>query len=548
MAVERLKDLEVRIRDVFEPFRAAIRSGEDLNADKKSYTDHLKVMDESFEKIIAILWGVLEDLGALYKAPSLAEARAMAIDVNNRLLAHCEADTNYLGEYGEGESIWDYMSNLLLDASHAKSSTRFKTPASFIEGLETEEINDYLRDLVIFYMSQFCLISMESGGNNQVYVPRFERCIVNYLSVVARRLDPEKQRSDLMDKRSFQPALQVQPKMLTVPNNKILLSNLYKEFIEFKTAKEGLKEKIKRTYDVYFSGILHFVGDVQIDLITKAKLRESLLSYGRLPIRTKKVYRGKSVAELALMTVPERDKVAPKTVEDVKKLVQGLFRFAVDKEYLPLSPALDLNLNLQIAKEKASFSRTEVATLLSAVIALDKKYVQRKWIVLLAAYTGARLGEIAQLRYSDFKMDNENKIRYILIAKDAGSVKTSNAIRQVPIHSKLIDLGLDLFMSNSQGSERLFPDYYLKSKKISAWFPSFMSGLGIPKNNDFAQSRTFHSLRHSFITESRAKSQAINLIQSIVGHEKTSAGQTDVYTGNYSLDKLKPVVESVVYL
>jgi integrase len=133
------------------------------------------------------------------------------------------------------------------------------------------------------------------------------------------------------------------------------------------------------------------------------------------------------------------------------------------------------------------------------------------------------------------------------ITSEAGSVKTGNANRLIPIHSKLLESGFDSFAGSAE-SDRLFPNHCGKAKKITAWFPSFVSGLAIPKFNDFNQSRTFHSFRHSFITEARGASQSLDLIQAIVGHEKTSAGLTDTYTGYFAVDKLQPVVESVCYL
>lgn len=201
-----------------------------------------------------------------------------------------------------------------------------------------------------------------------------------------------------------------------------------------------------------------------------------------------------------------------------------------------------------MSKVKAAFSNSEVRALLRAANALNGQYEERKWIVLLGGYTGARLGEITQLRREDFKVDPDSGIKYLRITSEAGSVKTDNANRLVPIHSKLLELGFKVFADGVGDDGRLFPNHFGKSKRITTWFPSFVSELGISKLNDLNQSRTFHSFRHSFITEARGASQSVDLVQAIVGHERTSAGLTDAYTGHFTVDKLQPVVESIVYL
>ena len=62
----------------------------------------------------------------------------------------------------------------------------------------------------------------------------------------------------------------------------------------------------------------------------------------------------------------------------------------------------------------------------------------RRWVPWLCAYTGARVGEITQLRAEDvFQQDGVDAIR---ITPDAGTVKTRST-RVVPLHEHLLAQG-----------------------------------------------------------------------------------------------------------
>jgi len=95
------------------------------------------------------------------------------------------------------------------------------------------------------------------------------------------------------------------------------------------------------------------------------------------------------------------------------------------------------------------------ATLLLAPPRLSERHrLARRWIPWLCAYSGARVGEIAQLRAQDFA-EVEGIWRYV-ITPEAGPVKTQEA-REVPLHSHLIEQGF-LAVVRARGSGPLFYD------------------------------------------------------------------------------------------
>lgn len=99
------------------------------------------------------------------------------------------------------------------------------------------------------------------------------------------------------------------------------------------------------------------------------------------------------------------------------------------------------------------FSLKEVTTVLNAALAIEPgakafKAAQR-WCPWLAAYSGARMGELTQLRGQDvLQVDGVWVMR---LTPDAGTTKTK-MFRDVPLHSHIIEMGfLDFVKTRGDG-------------------------------------------------------------------------------------------------
>ena len=93
------------------------------------------------------------------------------------------------------------------------------------------------------------------------------------------------------------------------------------------------------------------------------------------------------------------------------------------------------------------FTREEANSILSCALTAEEaengyetynKAAQR-WVPWLAAYTGARPGELCQLRKEDFQ--EIDGIKCVALLPDAGTIKTRK-YRYVPLHSHLIEMGV----------------------------------------------------------------------------------------------------------
>lgn len=331
--------------------------------------------------------------------------------------------------------------------------------------------------------------------------------------------------------------------------SQLSFKTLFEEFLVYKadtliSKREGRKPiplKVQKEYRRYFNTLSEILPETNVLLFDRRVIKDALLTYKQLPQRNKAPYKGLPVAELLEMDIPEDDHLANKTVEAVRKLLQGLFRFAIDSGYMDTSPARDLNLKLDVSTTFAPITKKEVQRMLIA--AGEEKVQWQRWLPLLAAYTGARRAELVQLRKQDIKFDTDSNRHYILITDAAGSVKTENAVRQVPMHPRLIESGFLEFVESC--GDRLFND--LKPQSVTAWFARFRQRLGIEPFDDYGNKKVFHSFRHTFITFSRAGGNSLESVQQVVGHEKTTAGITDRYSHRMPLGDVLNVVDRIAY-
>jgi integrase len=88
----------------------------------------------------------------------------------------------------------------------------------------------------------------------------------------------------------------------------------------------------------------------------------------------------------------------------------------------------------------------------------EENKVARRWVPWICAYTGARVGEIAQLRKQDIQ--EKDDIWLFWITPEAGSVKDGNS-RHVAIHPHLIEQGFLDFVQEA----KVGPLFFSESRK-----------------------------------------------------------------------------------
>lgn len=150
----------------------------------------------------------------------------------------------------------------------------------------------------------------------------------------------------------------------------------------------------------------------------------------------------------------------------------------------------------------------------------------RYWLPYLAAYSGARLGELAQLLTSDVRQLHGVWILHVTPeGADGKSVKTAGSARVVPVHSRLIELGFINYHKRmvARGETQLFPELEPDtrghfSRTPSRFFAGYFQDIGVKVD----KSRNFHSFRHSAADAFRRAGFMDETFAPLLGHTKGS--------------------------
>lgn len=157
----------------------------------------------------------------------------------------------------------------------------------------------------------------------------------------------------------------------------------------------------------------------------------------------------------------------------------------------------------------------------------------RFWFPLIALYTGARLGEIAQLLVTDVRQLHGTWIFHITEeGSDDKSTKTAGSMRVVPIHSELIRIGfLDYHARlKASGKPRLFPEIIPNTRghisgTPSKFFNTYFRRIGVKVDKRL----NFHSFRHGVADAFRRAGYLDEQFAMLLGHAKPST------TGRYGI-------------
>ncbi|MDI1259369.1 site-specific integrase [Aquabacterium sp.] len=369
------------------------------------------------------------------------------------------------------------------------------------------------------------------------------------------------ERGQLEGKKELERALVFPPP----PEESPLFSALQEAYLAslLRRPKGGVKKPpTEKTLEAYRAEIGFFITvmeDVHIGAIDREVAGEYFGILKQLPanLSRKAEYRGKSIQELLdLKAPPQTEANASKKMERIS----SMFEWALEEKRkwgIDSNPFKGFGQQDTGDEKRRPFTVDELRVLLSHPDFLKKKFKSSYsfWLIPLALFTGARLGELCQLELGDFvEVDG---IPCIDINDKASNtegesgnrkkrVKTPSAKRLVPIHPELIRIGLLRHVEKQRlaGETNLFPELNLERRDgpghaPSNWFQRYRAKVGITGK----QQTVFHSFRHLFITKIMDAGITPHLLAPIVGHE------ADLVTGKVYWNKRdasmrKPTVDA----
>jgi len=157
---------------------------------------------------------------------------------------------------------------------------------------------------------------------------------------------------------------------------------------------------------------------------------------------------------------------------------------------------------------------------------------ERYWIPLIALFSGMRLGEIVALKPNDFKV--QDGINYLTISE----AKTEAGVRKLPVHPKLIEARLMVYIDGIDPDNLLFSN--TSSDAFGKHFARQLDSIGITDKK-----LVFHSFRHTFTDALRAAKVTEPIIKSLIGHSDGSV--TSQYGSGYPLEVLYGDLKRINY-
>ena len=196
-------------------------------------------------------------------------------------------------------------------------------------------------------------------------------------------------------------------------------------------------------------------------------------------------------------------RISPRTVKDSDlAALKSVFGWAVTNGKLTRNPAEGVTIKLgKRRKVRRGFEQAEADAILSAASRHSpagerpETFAAKRWVPWLLAYTGARVGEMAQLRKEDVSQHGPHWVA--TISPEAGTVKGGEA-RRVVLHPHLVELGFvafvhstapgHLFLKPSREGDVLGPLKGLKNR-LREFARDIVSDVGVDPN---------HGWRHRF--------------------------------------------------
>jgi integrase len=219
--------------------------------------------------------------------------------------------------------------------------------------------------------------------------------------------------------------------------------------------------------------------------------------------------------------------ISGKTVKDSDLAgLKTLFGWAVSNRKLTSNPATGITIKLGKPQKLRGKGLTEeeANAILQAALKVTgegRTDAARRWVPWLAAYTGARVGELAQLRRQDVTKEGDHWV--LLLTPEAGTIKTNEA-RKVVLHPHLVELGFPafgeaaqpghLFLKPAKSGDVLGPLQGLKNR-LSEFVRTVISDPNVAP---------MHGFRHRFKTVGMDCGIPTRILDAIQGHAARTAG------------------------
>jgi integrase len=353
-----------------------------------------------------------------------------------------------------------------------------------------------------------------SGESRAVLLGEFAKALRDGLEVRRRKAggdyspDPKSERFP-----EWQP--------LERPASKVSLRRLLDDWWR-EGEQAGLSESTHGSYRKAIDALIAFLGHDDASRVA----REDVLRFKDHLLGTK----GRNGKPLSIKTVKD----------SYLSGLRSVFNWGVANNRIASNPASDIKVKAAKRKRvrESWFRPGEIRAILTASANVERdikepaqRHALKRWVPWLCAYTGARVGEIVQLRKKDVRHEGGHWV--ITITPEAGRVKNKEA-REVPLHAHLIELGFpDFVKSATEGHLFMWSGddrgaWRSAKNKLTVFVRAAVSDANVQPN---------HAWRHTFKTIGSEAGIQDKVLDAICGHDPRTIGES--YGGVTLVAKVK---------
>jgi integrase len=345
----------------------------------------------------------------------------------------------------------------------------------------------------------------------------------------------------------------------------------FRELITSLEALNSVKPGTVARWRLVADRFIDFTGDLPLTSLTVDHLREFTIAYRKLPAQQNTIAL-RNLTFTEKVRVGTAQKITPLDEETIRQhigAIKALMPLAISDGRLKVDPWTAFKIisprqkqSEANAKKRLPFNAEMVKTTLADAATRDSGSVDR-WAPMLAAYMGARQGEICQILGQNVHQKHGTWCIDLTDADDRQSVKNASSFRTVPVHQAVIDAGFieyaqvcapDEYLFQNETAKGLVPMMPNGKDQISIEFSGRFNRRLRKKLGNLDPRHTFQSYRHLF--EDCATAVSMNLIHNleIAGRSKQALGSKGDYglgtrmkKLKRSIDKINPLVDLEMY-
>lgn len=243
---------------------------------------------------------------------------------------------------------------------------------------------------------------------------------------------------------------------------------------------------------------------------------------------------GKTLQELLDSVDEDTDTLSVNTINQQIRNLGTFWRWMIRQEYTEVNIWDGLTIRVRSGVNHRALSTDAVQIIKEGC---KGESGRARLMPLLGLYTGARVGELSQLHTRDIDIDARTMT---ITDGDGQQIKNSTSRRTIPIPEQIADEFVRYVQALPEGS--IWPEVTgktLNDKRVAmtAWFSAkFREQIG----------DTFHSLRHTFITEAHRANGKESVIYDLVGHTQGGV-HNKVYRATASIEQMREVQAALPY-